>query len=192
MDMFAALAFTLCLIPQHRQGPIHTGWTDELNQGALWAPLGMENKAASLSLKEGELFLVLGRVPADWPYPYQWSGVSRDASIDIARFPVLMARTTFVKGYVHLDIDVLDAKGKALKTLRSSILTAAGISMIDLGKDLDPAIYSLRIRMIVGGPNDGCAAAYDWVRFVRREDAEFLTQHPEFNNVIPDLIWGKR
>ena len=86
--------------------------------------------------------------------------------MDIARFPNLIASITEVSGYAHLDVDVLDDKGKAVKTLRSPTLTSPGVSAINLRESLDPAVYQLRVRMIVGGPNAGCSASYDWLRFV--------------------------
>jgi hypothetical protein len=83
-----------------------------------------------------------------------------------------------------MDIDVLDASGSAVKTLRTSTLNDPGVSTLDLGTVLDPAIYSLRLRLIVGGPNSGCCATYKWVRFVSRTDAEFLTKHPDWKQQI--------
>lgn len=129
------------------------------------------------------MFLALGHVPADWPYTYQWSGVTREARNDIGRFPVLMARATVVKGYAHLDVEVRDDQGKTIKTLRSSTLTAPGIALLDVSKEFRPGNYTCQIRMIVGGPNAGCAVAYDWIRFVRREDVDFLIRHPNYKQV---------
>ena len=131
--------------PEHRLGAwIRVGWNDELNSPRAWSPLAMENKATVLQPKQGALKLVLGITPAGWPYQYQWSGVSRDATVDVARFPVVSARVKDVRGYAHLDIDVLDASGKAVKTVRTVALNADGITSVDLGQTLDPATYSLR------------------------------------------------
>lgn len=191
-SMISAIAFSLALVqgagsaPGQQGLPIVVGWNDELDSRAHWSPLNVENKAR-VSGPPGVLLLSLGQVPTGWPYEYQWSGVSQDLRVDLARFPVLMAKVNWVQGYAHLDIDVVDAAGVAVKTFRSSTLTAAGLSTVDLGKELDPAYYSLRIRLIVGGPNSGCEATYDWVRFVSRRDSEFLTAHPEWDLVRP--VW---
>lgn len=169
--------------PDSSHPVIPVGRHDELWAARAWGPLAMENKAHVSVPKHGRLFLWLDHVPEGWPYTFQWSGVTRDARVDLARFPVLMARVEQVKGYAHLDIDVLDAAGKSVKTLRSSTLNDPGISTIDLSKALDPAVYSLRLRLIVGGDNTGCSATYDWVRFVSPADAPFLIQHPDYTKV---------
>lgn len=165
------------------QKSIMVGWHDEFTTSRRWSPLNIDNKA-SVELGRGDVLgLTLGHVPDGWPYTFQWSGVTRDLRIDAARFPILMAHVPSVQGYAHMDVDVLDARGKSVRTLRSTTLNAKGISSLDLAQELHPATYNLRLRLIVGGPNEGCHADYDWVRFVKREDAAFLTAHPDFRNV---------
>jgi hypothetical protein len=146
----------------------------------------MENKARVNVPAKGAMILSLGQVPNGWPYTFQWSGVTQDANVDVAKYPVLMARLLWVEGYAHMDIDVLDASGKAVKTFRSSTVNGPGLSTIDFRGQLDPAIYRLRLRLIVGGPNSGCSATYDWVRFVQPADAEFLNRRPDWENVRRD------
>ncbi|AIE84579.1 hypothetical protein OP10G_1211 [Fimbriimonas ginsengisoli Gsoil 348] len=162
---------------------VFVGWHDEMDSRDQWGALDMENKAFTAAPTKGTIFLGLDRAPANWPYGYQWSGVTRDLYVDVARFPMLMARVIQVQGYAHLDIDVLDAKSKAINTLRSNTLTAPGISSIDLGRLLPPGQAHLRLRLIVGGPNEGCCATYDWVRFVNKVDADFLTKDPDWGYV---------
>jgi len=58
--------------------------------------------------------------------------------------------------------------------------------MIDLSKSLKPAFYRLRLRLIVGGPNEGCCATYDWVRFVDQCNSAFLVQNPDWDRVRLD------
>jgi len=169
---------------------IKVGWNDELNRPSLWEALAMENRAKVDTTTKGALNLSLGHVPEGWPYEYQWSGVSREAKVDIGKFPVLSAWVSQVSGYAHLDVDVIDAAGKPVKTLRSSTLTSPGVSNVDLRQGLDPAVYRLRLRLIVGGPNDGCSATYNWVRFTDPKAAEFLNSHPDWQYVIPEHLWG--
>jgi len=181
--LFSLAPTAVCLI-QRPGGPPHAqmvspGWHDELSSVSGWGPLSLENKAHVFHSDEGEMLLSLNHVPGGWPYQYQWSGVTRDVQADLGRWPVLMARCTGVLGYAHMDIEVLDRAGKVVKGFRSSTITSAGVSEVDLRASLDPAVYTLRLRLIVGGPNEGCSATYDWVRFVSRPDAQALRAHPE-------------
>jgi hypothetical protein len=168
------------LIPQS----VVVGWSDEMNRADRWKPLGVVNQAKIATPKPGLLSLSLKAVPAGWPYEYQWSGVTQEATVDVGKYPVLAARVVGLEGYAHLDIDVLDAKGKAVKGLRASTLTEPGLTKINLGESLDPAVYHLRIRLIVGGPNSGCRADYSWIRFYRAEDDAFVTAHPDYQGVV--------
>lgn len=170
-------------MPKDHRRTVFVGWHDEMDSRSPWGPLNMQNKAFVAQPAPGTLFLGLDHVPADWPYAFQWSGVTQDANVDIARFPVLLARVRQVQGYAHLDVDVLGAKGEVVNTLRSSTLNGSGLSTIDLSKVLTPTFYRLRLRLIVGGPNEGCCATYDWVRFVDKGDAEFLTLNPDWDRV---------
>ena len=148
-----------------------------------WRPLEVENKPTVTFPKHGAMRLELGKVPTDWPYTYQWSGVRRRATVDISRYPFLSARVADLHGYAHLDIDVLDAAGKKVKGIRSSTLQADGVSFVDLTSQLDPATYTLEIRLIIGGPTDGCWGTYNWVRFTSFSDGERLQQAPDTKNV---------
>ncbi|MBS1705370.1 MAG: hypothetical protein JST40_05820 [Armatimonadetes bacterium] len=158
---------------------IQAGWSDEFFYESLWHPLGIINQANVTLPKPGRLKLSLNKVPADWPYQYQWSGVTRDIMVDIGRFPFLIASVPEVNGYAHLDIDVLNAKLEPVKGFRSTTTQAAGCVFIDLGANLDPAIYRLRLRLIVGGSNDGCSVTYYWVRFCSSADGQRLLLHPD-------------
>ena len=101
--------------------------------------------------------------------------------INIAKYPYLGAQVTDIyAGYAHMDIDVLDADGKPYKTIRSNTLQSPGISFVNLKDHLDPATYNLQLRLIVGGPNSGCSATYNWIRFTTLEDAERMMSYPTF------------
>ena len=161
-----------------------------MNAKSSWQPLNMENKAFVEQPVPGKLFLGLAQVPPSWPYTFQWSGLSQNLSLDVAHYPVLIAKVDQVHGYAHMDIDVLDSAGHATRTLRSSTLNAPGLSEIDLGKELEPAVYRLQFRIIVGGENSGCSATYDWVRVVNREDAALLRAHPEYSRIMDAQLKG--
>ena len=165
--------------------PIVVGWHDELNSVKLWKPLAIENKPKVSVPVAGALRMDLAKVPAGWPYEYQWSGVTRDAMVDVGRFPFLSANVSLLLGgYAHMDIDVLDVAGNAVKHFRSSTLQAGGLTFIDLSTSLDPAIYRLRLRLIVGGSNEGCYATYTWVRFTSVKDGERLRSDPNYRWIV--------
>ena len=161
-----------CALEHSQPRAIVAGWKDDLGSTKGWKSLPVENRVKVQAPKHGLMRLSLGHVVDGWPYEYQWSGVTKDVRGDIGRYPALMARLVDVQGYTHLDIEVLDAQGKVTKSMRSSTLTAPGLCTIDLSKHLDPAVYRLRLRLIVGGPNEGCSSTYDWIRFLRPSDAE--------------------
>lgn len=168
------------------QDPIKLGWHDELNNPKPWRVLAVENRPSVTAPARGSLKLSLSKVPTGWPYTFQWSGVQRDITVDIGRHPFLSAQVADVTGYGHLDIDVLDRQGKAVKTLRTSTLQTPGVCFIDLSKDLDPAVYRLRLRLIVGGPNEGSSVTYNWVRFTSKQDGERLLADPGFSRLTED------
>lgn len=166
--------------------PIHVGWHDEFNKVSAWTPLAVDNKPKVSAPVSGAVKLELDKVPDGWPYEYQWSAVERVATVDIARHPYLSANVSQVSGYAHLDIDVLDASNNAVKSFRSTTLQAAGVAFVDFKNQLDPAIYRLRIRLIVGGPNEGCSATYNWIRFTSAADGERLQQNPNRYKLVED------
>lgn len=170
--------------PQDEKRPIQVGWSDEMNKVSQWEMLGPENPPKVSVPVAGAMRLTLGKVPGDWPYEYQWSGVTRCAVVDVARFPVASAYVSELLGYAHLDLDVLDAKGTKVKGFRSSTLQAGGVTFVDLGSSLDPAVYTFRVRIIIGGSNEGCWGTYNWVRFTSASDAAFLHTHPSWGKIL--------
>ncbi len=162
-----------------------------MNRPRNWAPLAVENRAKVSSAHKGQLDLRLGHVPDGWPYAYQWSGVSQDFKLDVSRYSVLVARVSSLKGYAHLDVDVLDQNGKPFKAIRSSTLQQPGVAVADLGTILDPAVYRVRVRLILGGPNDGCNATYNWIRAIRPADLPKLIAEPDRQSVRLDSGHGR-
>ena len=74
--------------------PLVVGWHDELNEPGLWKPLSMENQPDIYAERPGAVTLRLPHVPENFPYAFQWSGVTRSISADLAHYPVLMARVS--------------------------------------------------------------------------------------------------
>lgn len=167
-------------------GPLVVGWHDEMNDPALWKPLGAENPPDIYASSPGLLTLRLPHVPQGYAYTYQWSGVTRSISADLGHFPVLMARVSSLEkgSYAHLDIEERDAAGRVAHTWRSPTLTHAGLTAIDLGKEIGPEVRRLTLRLIVGGALPGAKCDYSWVRFVRREDVAYLQECPDLQTVI--------
>lgn len=174
----------MLLIPLALQ-VISVGWHDEFNANQTWKPLVTENSLHSRATF-GSLALSLNQVPKNWPYEYQWNGVTADVKVNLLKYPVLMARVDNLQGYAHVDLDVLDGKGKSLISYRSSTLTSSGIAIFDTKNNFMAGTYDLRLRLILGGPNSGCSATYKWVRFVAAKDVEFLKTHPDFQDVKLD------
>lgn len=173
-----------CLAPQ--QSPIVAGWADEMNSLAGWAPREGGMKADVYAESPGAMTLRLARVPDGFPYGYQWGGLTREASVDLGRYPVLVARVLDVvpKSYTHLDVETRDYAGKPVTTLRTPTLYEAGLIVFDLGDTLGTDVRRLTLRINVGGALEGAKCTYGWVRFVSREDAATLRAHPDRQKVL--------
>ncbi|MBX3097423.1 MAG: hypothetical protein KF812_11220 [Fimbriimonadaceae bacterium] len=164
---------------------VAVGWNDEMNVPRLWRTLDVENKPVVTIPIPGSVRLTMRQVPAGWPYEYQWSGVTREATIDVGKSPFLAAHVTeLLGGYAHMDVDVLDAQGRVIKSIRSSTIQSGGVTWVDLSQHLTPATYRLRMRLIVGGSNQGCYATYSWVRFTNNAGGQVLLKSPATPNVV--------
>ena len=160
--------------------PLVVGWHDEMNDPGLWHPLEVENQPDAYAAHKGALCLRLPHVPDGFPYAYQWSGVTRTVSADLGRYPVLMARVASLDtgSYAHLEVEERDASGKPTRAWRSPTLTRPGLTLLDLGKELDGSVRRLTVRLIVGGALTGAKCEYDWLRFVKRTDVAYLQEVP--------------
>lgn len=159
--------------------PVRVGWQDEMEVLSAWHPLPVGNKPQVWRREEGGLGLRLPQVPDGWPYQYQWSGVTREAIVDLGKYPVLLVKVDAVSpGYAHLDIEERDNMGHAVRGKRTPALTGPGLIKLDLGDDAKN-VRRLTLRLIVGGPNEGAMVAYRWVRFVGREDAAKIEANPD-------------
>ena len=158
--------------------PVAVGWNDEMEVLSAWRDLRTSNKPQVIRREEGGLALRLPQVPDRWPYQYQWSGLTREAVVDLGKYPVLLAKVDAVSGYAHLDLEERDVDGNPVRGRRTPGLTTPGIIRLDLG-DEARNVRRLTLRMIVGGPNEGASAAYRWVRFVSRADADLIERNPD-------------
>lgn len=164
------LALSSSTLPQDPL-PKSIGWHDELNRVSTWNTISPEHPAQVTVPVKGALQMSLVHVAAGWPYEYQWSGVGREATVDLAKAPFLVARvSSLLGGYAHMDIDVLDDKGKSMTSFRSSTIQAGGLVYLDCSEKFMPGTYRLRVRLILGGSNEGCTATYNWVRFMSRDE----------------------
>jgi hypothetical protein len=173
-------------MPVPARQSVVAGWADELNSLTGWAPREGGMKADVYAESPGAMTLRLAHVPDGFPYSYQWGGVTREASVDLGRYPVLMARVLDVspRGYTHLDVESRDYSGKPVTTLRTPTLTEAGLIVFDLGDSLGTDVRRLTLRINVGGALEGAKCTYGWVRFVSRADMERLKAHPDEQNII--------
>lgn len=120
--------------------------------------------------------LRLPQVPQGYPYSCQWGGVTRQASVDLGRYPVMVACVSRVGdgSYAHLELAEHDFAGKSVRTLRTPTLQGKGLSIMDVGQAWGPQMRRINLRLIVGGALSGASCEYAWVRFVRREDVPKL------------------
>ena len=159
-----------------RSAPV--GWNDEMDVLSAWTYLAIGNRPQIWRREGGGMGLRLPQVPDEWPYQYQWSGVTREAIVDLGKYPVLLAKVDELHGYAHLDLEERDNEGKAVRGKRSPTLTAPGIIRFDLG-DEAKNVRRLTLRLIVGGPNEGASAVYRWIRFASRETADLIERNPD-------------
>jgi hypothetical protein len=161
------------------------GWHDEMNDLTTWKPREGGMPPDIFSTRPGALTLRLPHSPEGFPYAYQWGGVTRMSTVDLSRYPLLVARFIKVRtdSYCHLDVEQLDYGGRAVHTLRTPTLQAPGLSVLDLGKEYGPYTWRLAIRINVGGALTGAECECSWVRFVSRKDLPTLQARPDWQRV---------
>ena len=162
--------------PRTRHAALVVGWHDEMNDLSTWQSLGGINGPDIFAARAGAMTLRLPQVPQGYPYTYQWGGVTRQASVDLGRYPVLVACVSRVGdgSYAHLELEERDFSGKSVRTLRAPTLQGKGLSVMDVGQAWGPQTRRINLRLIVGGALSGTSCEYAWVRFVRREDVAKL------------------
>lgn len=154
--------------------PFLHGWRDELDDPRLWQPLAGVNAAIAAPGRRGALKLRMPPAREGFPHSYQWGGVTRTATVDLERYPVLVAsiRSVGEGSYAHLDVE--ERVGLARASVRTPAVHGPGLSVLDLGKEWGPRRGRVHLRLIVGGPLSGASAEYAWIRFVRREEVPCL------------------
>jgi hypothetical protein len=112
--------------------------------------------------------------------------VTREATVDLSRYPVLVARVLTVSphGYTHLDVESRDYLGKPVTTLRTPTLVEPGLIVFDLGDTLGTDVRRLTLRINVGGAVEGAKCSYGWVRFVSRDGLAQLKAHPDWQDIV--------
>ena len=178
----ALVGSVLCggVVAKVRTRPHHTalvvGWRDEMNDLSTWQSLGGINGPDIFASRAGAMTLRMPQVPQGFPYTYQWGGVTRQASVDLGRYPVIVACVSRVGdgSYAHLDVAEHDFGGKPVRALRTPTLQGKGLSILDVGQAWGPQTRRVQLRLIVGGALTGASCEYAWVRFVRREDVAKL------------------
>lgn len=182
--MLTTLTLLVALHTRPSTNWIRCGWSDELNDVSTWQVLSVDNKPEVFAEHPGQLEMRLPHVPAGWPYQYQWSGVTRDAMVDLTKYPIMVARLTRVPAgsYAHTEIEELDVNGKQSWGIRGTTLYAPRLSTADVGKD-HPGVRRVRMRLIIGGSNNGALVAYTYVRFIARRDLHFLEAHPDWQAI---------
>jgi hypothetical protein len=184
--MLLSLLLAFNLATYSTPTPIAAGWTDELNTISSWAPRDGGMRAEAYSESPGAMTLRLAHVPDGFPYSYQWGGVTREATVDLGRYPVLVARVLDVRprSYTHLDVESRDYSGKPVTTLRTPTLVKGGLIVFDLGDTLGTDVRRLTLRINVGGAPEGAKCTYGWVRFVSRKGLALLRAHPDLQDVV--------
>jgi hypothetical protein len=168
-----------------RPHPITVGWNDELNALATWQPREGGMKADVFAERRGAMTLRLPHAPDGFPHAYQWGGVAGEASVDLGRYPVLVAHVLNVKpgSYTHLDLEQRDYAGKPTHVTVTPALQYPGVIVFDVGEKWGTDVRRLYLRINVGGSLSGAQAEYAWVRFVRREDVARLRENPGWQAV---------
>jgi hypothetical protein len=163
------LATLLCQTPA-------IGFRDEMKSVVPWT-IYNRDRAPAMTITRKGLKMTLGHVPAGWPYEYQWSGARRTIKLDVAHYGRLVADVPAVSpgSYAHLELSILDAQGKEAKNLRSESVTEPGQIDFDLSTQLVPATYTIDLRLIVGGRNEGASVTYRWVRAYSQVRQQSLT-----------------
>jgi hypothetical protein len=161
------------------------GWHDEMNDLSAWKPREGGMPAEKFASRPGEMKLRLAHVPDGYPFAYQWGGVTRTATVDLGRYPILLMRVSGMGpgSYCHMDVEQHDYSGKPVKTLRMPTLESPGLAVFDLGKEYGPHVWRLVLRINVGGKLEGAEAEVSWIRFVRREDVPLLKEVPDLQAV---------
>jgi hypothetical protein len=178
----------------NQNAPLVVGWSDEFNSKTNWEPFPPPHKPDVSMRRKGFLTLSLGEGAEVNPKPaFIYATVFRRAEVDVERYPILAIRAVDLKGPSWWDVTIggygKDGKpGLAGKETKTPSLDHDGIILFDLAAEvkngLDSSSRVFRIRLNVAGVKKGGSVAYDWIRFIRREDAERLRSNPNVRELV--------
>ncbi len=194
---------TLRYVPDHARVPsLVVGWSDEFN-GLNWQPFQNPNAPDTSLRHRGFLNLKLGSgaTPEPNPAPFYWGSVSRTVDVDVDRYPILAVRAVNLKGPSWWDVIVQSygASGdptqkEEVRLVGSEIKTPSldhdGVILFDMQAQaksgLELSSHRFRVRLNIAGTQKGGSVEYDWIRFVRRQDAEKLRSNPRIGDIIAE------
>lgn len=172
--------------------PLVVGWNDECNR-PNWQSFPKPNAPDTSLRHKGFLGLRLGHgVVSDPPVaPFLWASVWRIAEVNTERYPIMAVRGMNLKGASWWDCIVQgydDTKGLIGKEIKTPSLDHDGVILFDLqtqtAKGLDLSTGKIRVRLCIAGTQKGGSVEYDWIRFVRRSDAELLRDNPRLRDIV--------
>lgn len=152
-----------------------------ISQSASWKTVGVGREPQVSSTGKGGATLELSAAPVGFPYTYQYGGASRTLSVNLQRYPVLVAYVNRIHegSYAHLDVEARDAQGQQLQGRSTPTLRQPGLTYLDLGELWGAQPRVIETRLIVGGSLSGASCDYVWLRFVSREElARLQSQFP--------------
>lgn len=198
LGIFAALLLG-CLAASRtaERAALQVGWHDEMNGSPerrwRWDP---PRGAAELSRpRQGVLRLTIGdssesgMTTENPPRAYYWASAYRYLQVDLDRYPVLAVQTAGVHGAATWWDAILQeyTGGSGLGAETRATLSDAqkpGLLLFDVpAKTGLGGRRRIRLRLNVAGLSRGGWADYRYVRFIRREDADWLRENPGLQRV---------
>ena len=179
---------------QQPSSALVVGWNDEFNSANSWEPFPAPHKPDISTRHKGFLTLSLGSGSEINPKPaFIYATVTRYAQVDVERYPILAIRAVDLKGPSWWDVSVQGygqqgKPGLIGKEVKTPSLDHEGIILFDLlaqaKNGLDISSRNLRIRLNIAGTKKGGAISYDWIRFIRRGDAERLRANANVSELV--------
>ena len=185
--------------------PLIVGWNDEFNATTNWQTLPLPNKPDVTMANSGLLRLTLGSDAITNARPaFYWASMTRIAEVNMERYPILAVRAVHLKKASWWDVEIQayepddgkqsenDAKvpGHALvgSEVKTPSLDHDGIILFDLQSQANNGLKitarKFRLRISIASQSKGGSVEYDWLRFVRREDAERLRKNPRISGLV--------
>jgi hypothetical protein len=131
-----SLAWGAAATAKPRRPAIAVGWQDEMNDVGGWQPFSGGNDPDVFAARFGAMTLRLPDAPEGFPHAWKWGAVTRRASVDLGRYPVLAAYVSRVDdgSYAHLDVEERDYAGRPVRSLRTPTLQGRGLNVVDVGQ----------------------------------------------------------